>query len=220
MAYEPMLVDTIEYKGHKIKVYYDECAGDLNPRAEDYNFGNMVCYHSRYNLGDQLCKENFPEPEDFIKWMKSQGKEVISLPIFLYDHSGICMNTSGYSCPWDSGQVGWIYVTRKEAREEMMVSRITQKQKDKIIEWLKGEVEYYSQYIQGNVYYYDACDENDDSIDCCSGFIGDDLETNGLLEQAREAIDYNIEKRVMSADGKVVGTEQQVLDFFGVGEGA
>ena len=76
-----MLVDTIEYRGHKIKVFYDDCAEDLNPREEECNFGNMVCYHSRYTLGDQLCKENFSEPEDFIKWMKSQGKKAISLPI-------------------------------------------------------------------------------------------------------------------------------------------
>jgi len=210
-----MLVDTIEYRGHKIKVYYDDMGQDFDPRAEDYNFGNMAIYHGRYTLGDRLCKENFPEPEDIIAWIKSQGKEVISLPIFMYDHSGICLNTSGYSCPWDSGQVGFIYITRKEAREKMEVSRITQKQEKKIIEWLRGEVEHYSQFLEGHVYYFDACDENDDSIDCCSGYVGDDLETNGLLETAKGAIDYNIRTRVMSDDGKVVGTEQEVLSFFG-----
>ena len=102
------------------------------------------------------------------------------------------MNTSGYSCPWDSGQVGWIYITRKEAREKMQITRITEKQRKKIIEWLRGEVEYYSQFLQGHVYYYEVCDENDDSIDCCSGYIGDDLETNCLLESARYARSGNV----------------------------
>ena len=44
--------------------------------------------------------------------------EVVALPLYLYDHSGITMNTSGFSCPWDSGQVGWIYCTKKRFREE------------------------------------------------------------------------------------------------------
>ena len=35
----------------------------------------------------------------------------VFLPLYLFDHSGITMNTSGFSCPWDSGQVGWIFCT-------------------------------------------------------------------------------------------------------------
>lgn len=211
-----MLAEVIEYKGHKIKVYYDE--DPLNPREDFDNFGNMVCYHNRYTLGDQMANENFPEPEDFIAWRKSQGKEVISLPIYMYDHSGICLSTGGFSCPWDSGQVGWIYITRKEAREKMMVSRITKKQEANILKWLQGEVEEYSSYLEGQVYFYNACDENDDSIESCGGYIGYDMEKNGLLADARAAIDYNIRNRVITEDGKVVGTVQDVLHFFGVEE--
>ena len=28
------------------------------------------------------------------------------------------MNTTGFSCPWDSGQVGWIYATKQKFRDE------------------------------------------------------------------------------------------------------
>jgi len=41
-----------------------------------------------------------------------EEKHVI-LPLYLYDHGGITMNTGGFSCRWDSGQVGWIYASKE-----------------------------------------------------------------------------------------------------------
>lgn len=50
--------------------------------------------------------------EDFVK------EYYTILPLYLYDHSGLTMNTCGFSCPWDSGQVGWIYCSHKKMEEE------------------------------------------------------------------------------------------------------
>ena len=183
------LVETEEYRGHEIKIYLDEYVEDFNPRNDD-NLGIMVCYHGRYNLGDPHATEDFPEPEDFREWMQKQGKKLIVLPIYMYDHSGICINTTGYSCPWDSGQVGWIYVTKKAAREALSLSRITKKQEEKIKDWLRGEVEVYSSYLEGDVYFYEI--ESGEDFDSCHGFFGTDWESNGLMEYARSTIDsYN-----------------------------
>ena len=52
------------------------------------------------------------EPTDIMNLIK--GYYTI-LPLYLYDHSGLSMNTSGFSCPWDSGQVGWIYCNNEKA---------------------------------------------------------------------------------------------------------
>jgi hypothetical protein len=45
------------------------------------------------------------------------GKYVI-LPLYLYDHGGITMSIGPFSCPWDSGQVGWIYAPKQKFIEE------------------------------------------------------------------------------------------------------
>lgn len=42
-------------------------------------------------------------------------ERVVMLPLYLYDHGGITINTTGFHCPWDSGQVGWIHTTVKNA---------------------------------------------------------------------------------------------------------
>ena len=79
----------------------------LNPRLEFDNHCRMVCWHRRYRLGDP---HDFAEPADFQRAM--HGKRHLELPLYLYDHSGLTIATTPFSCPWDSGQVGWIAVER------------------------------------------------------------------------------------------------------------
>lgn len=81
-------------------------------------------------------------------------KHFISLPLYLYDHSGITMNTGGFGCPWDSGQVGFIYVTKAELKAERNWKRLTPQRLEDVCEWLTSEVEVYAEYLEGNVYGY------------------------------------------------------------------
>ena len=164
-----------------------EDSDPLNPRRDYSNMGRMVCWHRKYDLGDQhdyadpieflqdMAMTFFKEkPEQVFEYIKAgrdsearleydgkhrrwrlmelcsfggegkwyevanydqlmQNKHISSdayydvihamsthglismlesidgfvfLPLYLFDHSGITMNTSGFSCPWDSGQVG------------------------------------------------------------------------------------------------------------------
>ena len=56
-------------------------------------------------------------PGDLRDIVEDLDKYII-LPLFLYDHSGITMSTGPFSCPWDSGQVGWIYAPKQKFIEE------------------------------------------------------------------------------------------------------
>jgi len=141
-----------------VVVYLSQDDDAANPREEFDHVGKMVCWHSRYNLGDE---QRTDDASDFFKelaavydpdiyyfcerlgnkrWnslgstyeerdremtrlehervMKTLDKHYIMLPLYLYDHSGITMSTGKFSCPWDSGQVGWIYCTIEKAMEE------------------------------------------------------------------------------------------------------
>ena len=70
--------------------------------------------------------ESWIEEEDFIEAFKTRDdllsaieENYVILPLYLYDHGGITMRTSSFSDPWDSGQVGWIYASKQEFRNEM-----------------------------------------------------------------------------------------------------
>ena len=97
-----------------------------SPREWD-NMGTMICFHGRYNLGD---KHNY-DHRDYSGWeemetaiIKNESPAVI-LPLYLYDHSGITISTSPFSCGWDSGQIGFIFVSKEKLRKEYGVKRIT-----------------------------------------------------------------------------------------------
>src|SRR4030042_1625044 len=108
----------IKHNGFIIKIITDNDAAD--PRTEYDNLGTMVCWHKKYKLGD---KHNYQNSDEFLTDnlavntagnLQSIKDTAIILPLFLYDHSGITMSTKPFSCPWDSGQVGYIYVTREK----------------------------------------------------------------------------------------------------------
>lgn len=69
-------------------------------------------------LADTIDEGNTTLALDSEIWTALEAAGLIVLPLHLYDHSGITMSTGGFSCPWDSGQVGYIYVTPKALEEE------------------------------------------------------------------------------------------------------
>ena len=81
-------------------------------------------------------------------------KHYVMLPLYLYDHGGLSISTGAFSCPWDSGLVGWIYADRDTMLREWGGSskRLTKQIKDKARKCLVGEVENYDQYLRGDVY--------------------------------------------------------------------
>ena len=98
------------------------------------------------------------------------------------------MNTAGFSCGWDSGQVGWIYINRAAARKKYGVKRISKKLEKRVMNYLVGEVEIYDKYLRGDVYGYQSEDKDGKDMGSCWGFY--DMEQ--LLSEAKSEIDYNI----------------------------
>lgn len=160
-----------------------------NPRTGFDNMGTMVCWHRRYNLGDDQPSATPTEYENILP------KGSVVLPLYLYDHSGITMKTSPFSCQWDSGQVGFIFVTPEKIREEYSVKRITKKLIEKCKEVLVSEVATYDSYISGDVWVVTEKDENGDEVDSCGGYYGFDA----AKEEAKR-----IEKRIQDQLNSVV----------------
>lgn len=237
----------------------------MNPRTYwDCNLGFMICWHSRYRLGDQhdykdpeefwreLVRENVPseritkaacngelhsiriepyrdddstvdvyehyalrtilgnsEPSEVLEYEEISRDSIadyilddltiehcqhllenymVWLPLYLYDHSGLTMNTTGFSCSWDSGQVGWIYMARETFLAETGWGE--QLWPDKAIEMMQGSVKTYDQYLTGDVYGFTVyentgTEENpswDETDNSCWGFYGSDIKENGIAD--------------------------------------
>jgi len=111
-------IKTIELSnGGRIEINYS--TGDSR---EWDNFAKLICFHNRYNLGD----DHDYNSDDYSGWdemrsaiIKREDAAVV-LPLYLYDHSGITISTTPFSCPWDSGRVGFAVVSKEKIRERLL----------------------------------------------------------------------------------------------------
>jgi len=117
-------------------------------------------------LDDCLSTLRISELKELIERMEG----MVILPLYLYDHSGITMNTGGFSCPWDSGQVGWIYADSDMVKKEY--DAVTPETIAKAESLLQSEVKEYDYYLTGQSYGFKLY-EGDKQIDSCWGYLGD-----------------------------------------------
>jgi hypothetical protein len=215
-------IHTEEYKNYTIEIVPDD--SDFSPRDWD-NAGTMVTWHSRYSLGDKQPKENpetwlanlLKEETDFDskeynaiddmvidELLGKLEKFYIFLPVYLYDHSGISISTSRtypYNDRWDAGQVGWIYISKKNAVNEWGKKLFTKVLEEKTIKHLQGEIKVYDDFLVGNVYGYRVLDADGEVVDSNWGYYPDDDDKTGYDECVREAKSI-IDLDVREADDK------------------
>lgn len=84
-------------------------------------------------------------------------KKYIMLPLYLYDHSGLAMSTESFvgkavHAEWDSGQVGWIYVSKEDVLKEFGGEKMTGALRKKAEDLLRNEVTQYDAYLRGECY--------------------------------------------------------------------
>ena len=139
----------------------------IDPRTEFEQLGRLVCWHRRYALGD---KHDWPSPEEFEVAMEKRPH--IRLPVYLYDHSGITISTVPFSCPWDSGQIGWIFVEWTKLRAAFPKLRRRADLETEGKRMLRAEIVEYDQYLIGDVWCARVETPDGDIRDSCSGFFG------------------------------------------------
>lgn len=181
-------IRTFEHAGRTVSLYADP--DPMSPREWD-NLCHMICWHRRYDLGDETTSQC--DESDLRE--RLCGTEVLAiLPLYLYDHSGLTINTTGFSCRWDSGQVGWAYITRAQAVKMGCVG--DEWTREKLEESIRGEVETYDQYLRGEVYGYEVTGQDGEHLDSCWGFFGlEDCESEGK-SAAAASIDPAVEREV------------------------
>ena len=171
----------------KLVIYHDP--DPLNPRTDYEPYGTMACFHNRYVLGDKdhgLRTEEFSGWDEMKDFILTELKAIICLPLYLMDHSGLSISTPGYGCPWDSGQIGFIYVTPAQAKEygiEPTVEGL-----ENLRNGLLGAVEEYDYYLRGECYGFKVMkrvhgDEWEEE-ESCWGFLGEKWAIDGIADHS------------------------------------
>ena len=166
-------------------VTYDDCAE--SPREWD-NLTKMLFFGKHKHLGD---KHNI-NADDYNGWneleeaIKKEYDVVMIKKVYAYIHSGMTISTQSFSCPWDSGVLGFVIITKADLRKEYNWKVLTQKRINEVYNRLDnimdGEVKVLDYYVSGDVYGFRIEDKNGDIEDSCHGFYGYDIQNNGILD--------------------------------------
>lgn len=194
-----------------ISVYYDD--EPLNPRHDYSNFSHFALGHNRYDVGDKdtisdlrtLIMEhpNFRKEYHYdynlnaLPDLEALGLEMdvfaIHMPVYGYEHGDLAVSlsrTGQFADQFDSGKLGFIYVTKQDIRDNFGKKYVTKALIERSKSVILGEFEEYKSFIEGNTFGFSVyADESKEGVeDCMHGFIGDDLEKNGMLEHVKEEL--------------------------------
>jgi len=174
----------MEYKlenGNTVLIKCDEFP--KSPRTWG-NLAKIICFHSRYNIGEKHDYKHgdYSSYDEMAKDIIRKEDAAVIMPVYIFDHGNIEIATTPFSCPWDSGQIGWVVISKDSAKKEYGCKRITAKIKEILLAVIKIEVETYSQYISGEVYGFIETDTNGVEVNSCYGFYGLNPTENGMSE--------------------------------------
>jgi hypothetical protein len=152
-----------EYRMKLLCQLDEEAASKLKEETDDYPWPN-----TQQDLAD------------YARWYHTTlgnllDEYIFLLPVYLYDHSGITISTSPFSCGWDSGQVGFIYITKaKAAKEWSDAADDPESLKNSVLAYLECEVEIYDTYLRGEVYGFSVQERSAvtdwETTESCGGF--------------------------------------------------
>ena len=172
----------------------------INPRKEFDNLATLACFHRRYNLGDESIRKEYPRPEDFHEWLKENSDKLVTMNLYLYDHSGLTISVTPFSCSWDSGIVGIGFVEKEKILEAFALPEWNEEAEKKAREVIEAEVKTYDTFLRGEVYGYRIIDTRDgDERDSCWGFFGKEY----CLEEAEGVVSCYVDKDTHFEDNAV-----------------
>lgn len=151
---------------------------DFYDNDDDSDFGVFVAGHRRRNIGTLNGEEGR-------QFMEDLEEGAFKIPVYAYEHSGIALSTSPFSCRWDSGQVGWWVFTSENLVR--IYNEDTPETRAKALEGVKHQLSYLNDISDGNVWGYEIVDFDGHVADSCWGFVGD-----GAPEMMKEHLPENL----------------------------
>lgn len=181
------MIESHIYNGYTIEIVQDD---DSESPWEWEDITNFVSFHRGMdNQGNfdpsKFNTNNFNSPDLFEQALIEYG--YITQRMYLYNHSGWAVSSTPFSCKWDSGLAGILFIDRQTAIKEWGNKICTNKVRQKATEYMVGHIETLNQYYQGEVYGYHIYHPAnlDYSLESCSGYY----DINDCIAEAKSVID-------------------------------
>lgn len=107
------------------------------------------------------------------------GETHWEFPLYAYIHGGVTLSLNPYSCPFDSGRVGSVFVGKKEWPDESAAKKAAD---SLVAEW--------NTLLSGDVWGFEVV-EDGVVVDSCWGYYGE----NAAREEAESAVESAVERK-------------------------
>lgn len=175
-----VLYDKI-HNGQRLTIGYDSIAE--SPREWE-NSWSLSCSHRKYDLGDEDCRLNvrdYDSWEEYGEALREEYDIVEMVPLYMTDHSHLALSIVDPNDRWDSGQIGFAFLTAENQKHLADTYGITDLH-EASLEVLKQELEVYEGYLNGESYSMMVEDVNTgETIDSFGEFYGTDFVANMLV---------------------------------------
>lgn len=192
------IIESKQVGNYTINIEYDECT--VSPREWD-DLSTIFSNHKRYSPDNHDIDEILDEEG----YLNMDGK--VGLMVWLFEHSNCTFKTSeigdsnpfgdGMYARFDSGQFGVIAMPIEKAKHEW-----GDDWEKMAKQYMKGCIDDYNQWANGQVYVYDIIAKNGEIADSCGGYYDADeamAEAVAIAEQYNADDKDGIEKTLESA---------------------
>lgn len=156
--------DKFQHNGYTVRIIADEDAQP--PEQDDEIF--LITTSNRYF---EQKRSGF-EMDDARDGKYKRTHHVY--PLYMYQHSGTALSLEPFTCPWDSGQVGFVLVSKRRG----LTGKAAR-------EMARTYVESWHQYVSGDVWGYTITDADGEQADSCWGIYGQEY----AVSEAKAAAD-------------------------------
>jgi len=185
-------LETFTFCGYTVEIHPDHDAE--NPRT--WCSSTLCTRHRRRTFGGEMLPNDPATIEEaFTEHLADRGlteRDVIWLPVYGFEHSGLALGCTPFRDRWDSGQLGYIYMSRADTSREYGGQTHHPLDEGRGVSPSRGRDRHLGRLSQwrGLLLRHSCLD--DLSI---GGFYGSDHEASGLLSAARAEIRHAIQQK-------------------------
>jgi hypothetical protein len=184
------IIETINYRGVDIEIYYDE-----NAQSPD-DWGNTDAFLVYTHRDFEVRRAGF-FPQDIFRETEPLYKGYFYFVVYANIHSGVILSLTHDGNRWDTSSTGYVLVKKDEHH----------KTKEEALLLAQSIIEEWNEYLGGEVYGYMT------EYESCWGYYGEEGKKE-MIQEAKDQIDYslkNLSESDISLKKRIEELEEEVF---------